>query len=163
MHRTKSGVPRRATISHSAQARDHVSDTRAILFKHHHVSIAATHAQNQWVYKKPLYNALTDFEPVILIVDQSLVLVARRDFPTSNLHEFIAYAKADPWKLRYGSAGIGGSNHLACVLFNSAAGIDASHIPYRSGAQAMQDLLGARLTTSVRAFRRRCRKSPPTL
>jgi tripartite-type tricarboxylate transporter receptor subunit TctC len=104
-----------------------------------------THAQNQWLYKKPLYNAQTDFAPVILIVDQALVLVARKDFPANNLREFIAYAKANPSKLRYGSAGVGGSNHLACVLFNSAAGIDASHIPYRSGAQAMQDLLGGQV------------------
>ena len=59
-----------------------------------------THAQNQWLYKKPLYNALTDFAPVALIVDQSLVLVARKDFPANDLREFIAYAKANPSKLR---------------------------------------------------------------
>jgi tripartite-type tricarboxylate transporter receptor subunit TctC len=104
-----------------------------------------THAQNQWLYKKPLYNAVTDFSPVVLIVDQSLVLVARKDFPANNLQEFIAYAKANPSKLRYGSAGVGGSNHLACVLFNSAAGIEAVHIPYRSGGQAMQDMLAGQV------------------
>jgi tripartite-type tricarboxylate transporter receptor subunit TctC len=104
-----------------------------------------THAQNQWLYKKPLYNARTDFTPVALIVDQSLVLVARKDTPADNLQEFIAYAKANPSKLRYGSAGVGGSNHLACVLFNSAAGIEAVHIPYRSGGQAMQDMLAGQV------------------
>jgi len=104
-----------------------------------------THAQNQWLYKKPLYNALTDFAPVALIVDQSLVLVARKDFPANNLQQFIAYAKANQTNLRYGSSGAGGSNHLACVLLNSAIGIDISHIPYRGGAQAMQDLLAGQV------------------
>ena len=104
-----------------------------------------THAQNQSLYKKPLYDAVTDFAPVALITDQSLVLVARNDFPADNLQEFIAYAKANQSKLRYSSAGVGGSNHLACVLLNSAIGIDVTHIPYRSGGQAMQDLLAARV------------------
>src|SRR5258705_149617 len=103
-----------------------------------------THAQNQTLFKKPLYNAVTDFAPVALIADQSLVLVARKDFPANNLQEFIVYAKANQSKLRYSSAGLGGSNHLACVLLNSAIGIDVTHIPYRSGGQAMQDLLAAK-------------------
>jgi len=104
-----------------------------------------THAQNQSLYKKPLYNAVTDFAPVALITDQSLVLVARKDFPADNLKEFIAYTKANQAKLRYSSAGVGGSNHLACVLLNSAIGVDVTHIPYRSGAQAMQDLLAGQV------------------
>src|ERR1700704_2442680 len=104
-----------------------------------------THAQNQSLYKKPLYNALTDFAPVALVTDQSLVLVARKDFPADTLPEFIAYAKANQSKLQYGSAGVGGSNHLACVLLNAAIGIQVTHVPYRSGGQAMQDLLAGRV------------------
>jgi tripartite-type tricarboxylate transporter receptor subunit TctC len=104
-----------------------------------------THAQNQTLYKAPLYNAETDFAPVVLIMDQSLVLVARHDFPANNLQEFIAYAKEDQAKLQYSSAGLGGSNHLACVLLNAAIGINVTHIPYRSGGQAMQDLLAGRV------------------
>src|SRR5262245_49586270 len=104
-----------------------------------------THAQNQWLYKKPLYNAVMDFAPVALITDQSLVLVARKDFPANNFQEFIAYARANQSKLQYSSAGLGGSQHLACVLFNSAIGIDVTHIPYRSGGQAMQDLLASQV------------------
>jgi tripartite-type tricarboxylate transporter receptor subunit TctC len=104
-----------------------------------------THAQNQSLYKKPLYNALTDFAPVALITDQSLLLVVRKDFPAGNLQEFIAYTKANQAKLRYSSAGVGGSNHLACVLLNSAIGVDVTHIPYRSGGQAMQDLLAGQV------------------
>jgi tripartite-type tricarboxylate transporter receptor subunit TctC len=104
-----------------------------------------THAQNQTLYKTPAYNAAADFAPVVLITDQSLVLIARKDFPADNLQEFIAYAKANQAKLQYSSAGTGGSNHLACVLLNSAIGINVTHIPYRSGGQAMQDLLAGRV------------------
>lgn len=104
-----------------------------------------THAQNQTLYKKPAYNAATDFTPVALITDQALVLVARKDFPANNLPEFIAYAKANESRLQYSSAGAGGSNHLACVLLNSAIGIEVTHVPYRSGSQAMQDLLAGRV------------------
>jgi tripartite-type tricarboxylate transporter receptor subunit TctC len=104
-----------------------------------------THAQNQSLYKKPLYNVVTDFAPVALVTDQSLVLVVRKDFPAGNLREFTAYAKANQAKLQYGSAGAGSSNHLACALLNSALGIDVTHVPYRSGAQAMQDMLAGRL------------------
>ena len=104
-----------------------------------------THAQNQTLYKAPLYNAETDFAPVVLLMDQSLVLVARHDFPASNLQEFIAYTKENQSKLQYSSAGVGGSNHLACVLLNAAIGINVTHIPYRSGGQAMQDLLAGRV------------------
>jgi tripartite-type tricarboxylate transporter receptor subunit TctC len=104
-----------------------------------------THAQNQSLYKEPLYHAVTDFAPVALVTDQSLVLVVRKDFPADNLQTFMAYAKANQASLRYGSAGVGGSNHLACLLLNSAIGIDVTHIPYRSGAQAMQDTLAGRI------------------
>jgi tripartite-type tricarboxylate transporter receptor subunit TctC len=104
-----------------------------------------THAQNQFVYRKPLYDAATDFAPVALVADQSLVLVARKDFPAGNLQEFIAYVKANESRIQYGSSGVGGSNHLACVLFNAAAGLDVAHVPYRGGGQAMQDLIAGRL------------------
>ena len=105
-----------------------------------------THAQNQTLYQKPLYNVVTDFAPVGLITDQALVLVTRPDFPANNLPEFIAYAKANPSKLQYSSSGAGGSNHLACVLFNSAIGLaDVTHIPYRGAGQALQDVLARRV------------------
>jgi tripartite-type tricarboxylate transporter receptor subunit TctC len=104
-----------------------------------------THAQNQTLYKAPLYNAATDFAPVVLMMDQSLVLVARNDFPASNLQEFIAYTKTNQSKMQYSSSGAGGSNHLACVLLNAAIGVNVTHIPYRGAGQAMQDLLAGRV------------------
>ncbi len=104
-----------------------------------------TFAQSQSLYKKPPYDALTDFAPVALLTDESLVLVARPDFPANDLRGFIAYAKANQGKLRYASSGAGGSNHLSCLLFDSSAGIEATHIPYRSVVQGIQDLMAGRV------------------
>jgi len=106
---------------------------------------AGTHAQNQTLYKKPLYNAATDFAPVALIAEQPTVLVARKDLPPNTLPEFITYAKANQAKMQYGSAGAGASNHLACVLLNAAVGIDVTHIPFRGGGPAMQELISGRI------------------
>ena len=71
-------------------------------------------------YKAPLYNAVTDFAPVGLIMDQSLILVTRKDLPPNNLQEFIAFVRQNQAKMQFGSGGVGGSNHLACVLLNAA-------------------------------------------
>ena len=104
-----------------------------------------THALNQSLYKKPLYNVATDFAPVILIADAPLVLILRKDLPANNLKEFIAYAKANHSKMQYGSGGTGTSAHIGCVLLNQAIGVDITHIPYRGGGPAMQDLIAGRI------------------
>ena len=101
-----------------------------------------THAQNQTLYKKPLYHVTTDFAPVGLIIDQALVLVTRKDFPANNLQDFIATAKANPSKLQYSSGGAGGSNHLAAILFNYMAGVDIVRIPYSGAAPGTIALIG---------------------
>ena len=104
-----------------------------------------THAYNQTLYKRPLYNARSDFAPVVLIAEQPLVLIARKDFPASTLREFATYAKANAAKLSFGSGGSGASTHLGCVLLNSAIGVDVQHVPYRGSAPAMQDLAAGRI------------------
>jgi len=104
-----------------------------------------THAQSQTLYRKPLYNPATDFAPVGLITEQPTLLVARKDLPASNLQEFIAYTKANQGKMQYGSAGAGTGVHLACVLLNAAIGVNVTHVPYRGGGPAMQDLIAGRL------------------
>ena len=104
-----------------------------------------THAVSQTLYKNPLYNAITDFTPVALIADLSLVLVARKDLPVGNLQEFIAYAKANQDKIQFASAGAGSATHLGCALINARIGINVTHIPYRGGAPAMQDLIAQRV------------------
>jgi len=104
-----------------------------------------TFAQNQTLYKRPLYNAATDFAPVALTVEQPLVLVARNELPAGNLQEFIAYAKTNQARMQYGSAGAGSGSHLACAQFNAAVGIHVTHIPYRGSPPAMQDLIAGRI------------------
>jgi tripartite-type tricarboxylate transporter receptor subunit TctC len=104
-----------------------------------------TFAQSQWLYKAPLYNAVTDFAPVALLTDESLVLVARNDFPADNLQQFIAYTKANQEKLHYSSSGAGGSNHLACMLLNSTIGIEVTHVPYRNVVQGLQEVMAGRM------------------
>jgi tripartite-type tricarboxylate transporter receptor subunit TctC len=104
-----------------------------------------THAQNQTLYKRPLYNAVTDFEPVGLVADLPPVLLTRPDFPANNLKEFAAYAKANQDKLQYGSSGAGSAAQLGCSLLNSLLGLTVTHVPYRGAAPAMQDLMAGRI------------------
>jgi tripartite-type tricarboxylate transporter receptor subunit TctC len=96
------------------------------------------------LYKKPLFSSVTDFTPVGLLTQQSLVLVARKNLPAGGLQEFIRHMKASK-TASFGSAGVGSSTHLGCVMLNLAIGVDATHVPYRSTAAAMQDLIGGRI------------------
>ena len=102
-------------------------------------------AINQTLYKKPLYNLRTDLTPVVLVADQPMVMVARKDLPVDSLPAFIAYAKANQDKMQFGSAGAGSTGHLDCALFNAAIGVNITHIPYKGGGPAMQDLIGGRI------------------
>ncbi|HEU5273133.1 MAG TPA: tripartite tricarboxylate transporter substrate-binding protein [Xanthobacteraceae bacterium] len=104
-----------------------------------------THAQGQTLYKKPLYNAATDFTPVALIAEVPIVLIARKDLPANNLQEFIAYTKKNQDKMTFGSAGAGSATHLGCVVLNTAMGTHVTHVPYRGTGPAMQDLQGGRI------------------
>jgi tripartite-type tricarboxylate transporter receptor subunit TctC len=104
-----------------------------------------THAQNQTLYKKPLYNAATDFTPVGLIAETPIALIARKDLPANNFKEFVAYAKANQAQMQFGSAGAGSATHLGCVVLNYTIGVNVTHVPYRGTGPAMQDLTGGRI------------------
>lgn len=104
-----------------------------------------THAQNQTLYRHPLYNAATDFAPVTLIAETPLVLIARKDLPADTLPQFIAYARENQRRMQFGSGGPGSATHVACALLNAAIGIAPTHIPYRGGGPAMQDLMAGRI------------------
>jgi tripartite-type tricarboxylate transporter receptor subunit TctC len=104
-----------------------------------------THAFNQTLYKRPLYNAATDFQPVGLVSESPRILIARKDLPAGNLQEFIAYLKANQKTAQFGSAGVGSGTHLPCVLLNLALGLDITHVPYRGEGPVMQDLIGGRI------------------
>jgi len=104
-----------------------------------------TFAQSQTLYRNPPYNAMTDFEPVALIVEQAFLLVTRNDLPASNLPGFIAYAKANQAKMQFGSAGPASGSHLTCTYLNSAIGITVTPVPYRGAPQGLQDLMAGRI------------------
>jgi tripartite-type tricarboxylate transporter receptor subunit TctC len=104
-----------------------------------------THAYNQTLYKKPLYDAAADFQPVGLMTESPRILLARKDLPVKNLQEFVAYVKANHAKMQFGSAGVGSGTHLPCVLLNLALGVDVTHVPYRGAGPVMQDLIGGRI------------------
>ena len=104
-----------------------------------------TFAANQTLYKRPSYNALTDFTPVGLVAEQPLMLVTRQDFLADNLQQFITYLRANHAKLQFASGGTGSATHLGCVLLNCTLGVDVAHVPYRSTALAIQDMIAGRI------------------
>lgn len=104
-----------------------------------------THAFSQTLYKKPPYDAVTEFAPVSLVYHGLFLLLARKDLPVSTLAEFTAYAKANQDTMQFGSAGAGSISHMACVLLNLSMGTKTTHVPYRGNAPAMQDLIAGRL------------------
>jgi tripartite-type tricarboxylate transporter receptor subunit TctC len=109
------------------------------------LSGSAVLAINQTLYKRPLYNAATDFDHVALFADSARVLITRKDLPVNTLPEFVAYAKANQAKMQYGSAGAGSGTHVCAVLLNVAMGTNITHVPYRGAALAMQDMMGGRI------------------
>ena len=109
------------------------------------LSGSAVLAINQTLYKRPLYNALTDFEQVALFSDSARVLIVRPNFPGNTLADFVAYAKANQSKMQYGSAGAGSGTHVCAVLLDVAMGTKITHVPYRGAGPAMQDLIAGRI------------------
>ncbi len=105
---------------------------------------AGTHAYNQSFYKRPLYNSETDFAPVGVVLENTKVLIARKDFPASTMPEFVAFAQAKAAGMQYGSAGSGSATHVACMLLNYRMGTNVTHVPYRGSGPAMQDLIAGR-------------------
>jgi tripartite-type tricarboxylate transporter receptor subunit TctC len=95
--------------------------------------------------KRLPYDLKRDLAPVSLAFTQPLILVINPSLPIVNLKEFIAYAKANSGKLKYGSSGIGTSIHLTSELFRNATGIELTHIPYNGAAPALTDLLGGQI------------------
>ena len=114
-------------------------DGYTILIHHIGMSTAPT------LYRKLAYNPITDFEPVGLINEVPMTLVAKNDFPAKDLRELIAYVKANKNKVNYANAGVGAASHLCGMLFMSAIETDVTTIPYSGTAPAMNDLLGGQV------------------
>ncbi len=99
-------------------------------------------AINQTLYKHPLYSFKDDLAPVILVADQPMILIARKNLPVSGLQDFIAYVKKNQSTMRWGSAGVGSTGYVDCALFDQAIGVKVQDIPYRGGGPALVDLIG---------------------
>ena len=105
----------------------------------------ATHTYSQFLYRNPLYDAVTEFAPGGMLLSNYKVLVVRKDLPVATLPEFIAYAKANEARLQYGSGGGGSATHIACLLLNARMGTNITHVPYRGAGPALQDLVAGRI------------------
>ena len=105
----------------------------------------ATHAINPTLYASMPYDAIRDFQPVTQLASTPNVLIVNPSLPAASVREFIAYAKANPGKLNFGSGSTGSAGHLAGELFKTMAGVDMTHVPYKGAAPAMQDLIAGRV------------------
>jgi tripartite-type tricarboxylate transporter receptor subunit TctC len=105
----------------------------------------ATHAINPSLYPGIPYDAERDFEPVTQLASTPNVLIVNPSLPVHDVREFIAYAKAHPGALNFGSGSTGSAGHLAGELFKHMAGIEMTHVPYKGAAPAMQDLVAGRV------------------
>jgi tripartite-type tricarboxylate transporter receptor subunit TctC len=100
---------------------------------------------NPFVYTKNAYDTLRDFTPIARTAQQPLALVVNNDVPAKTFGEFLAYAKKNPGKVNYGSAGNGGISHLVPEMLQDAVGIEMVHVPYKGSAPAFTDLLAGQV------------------
>jgi tripartite-type tricarboxylate transporter receptor subunit TctC len=100
------------------------------------------HAANTALYRNLRYDAVRDFEPIGLIAESPMALVAKKNFPAGNLRDFVAHVKANSARVTHGHAGIGSASHLCGLLFFSATGTTVTSIPYKGTGPALNDLIG---------------------
>lgn len=112
------------------------------------LATSSTHATNAALYRKLPFNPVRDFTPISQIAFVPNLLVVNPDLPVKSVAELVAYAKARPGQLNYGSGGAGTSLHLAAAVFAYRAGIDMVHVPYRGGAPVALDLVAGKLQVS---------------
>jgi tripartite-type tricarboxylate transporter receptor subunit TctC len=107
--------------------------------------LGVNNAINASIYNKPGFEFMRDIAPVAGIMRVPLVMVVNQDVPARTVPEFIAYAKANPGRINFGSGGVGTSIHVSGELFKLMTGIEMLHVPYRGGALALRDLVGGQV------------------
>ncbi|MBL8381542.1 MAG: tripartite tricarboxylate transporter substrate binding protein [Burkholderiales bacterium] len=105
-------------------------------------TVIAAHSANATLYPKLPFDVQKDFAPVALISVAPLILVANNDFPAKSVAEFIAYAKANPGRINFGSSGNGAAAHLTMEYLKGLTGTSMQHVPYKGTAPALTDLIG---------------------
>ncbi len=120
------------------------------------LTVLAAHSVNPTLYAGTLsFDPLKSLTPVSLVGITPLMMTVSNTLPVKDLKEFIAYAKANPGKLSYGSSGIGAAAHMATELFKIKTDIEMTHVPYKGSALALQDLMGNNIQVFI--------DTPPTL
>jgi tripartite-type tricarboxylate transporter receptor subunit TctC len=109
------------------------------------LSTSSTFATNPSLYKSLPFDVQSDFAPIALTAFIPNLLVVNPSVPASTVTELIAYLKANPDRVNFGSSGNGSSQHISAALFNAMAGVQMAHISYRGGAPAVTDLLGGQV------------------
>jgi len=104
-----------------------------------------THAINSALYSAPGFDPIKDFAPIGFVGYTPMLVVAAPNYPANNIAELVAYAKKNPGKVTFASAGNGTSNHLAGELLKVMSSSDMQHVPYKSGAQALTDVMGGQV------------------
>lgn len=113
------------------------------------LAVSPSHVINATLYSKAGYDPVKSFEPITLMAYTHQILVAHPSVPFNDLKGLIDYAKKNPGKLNYGSAGTGSATHLNMALFNSMAGVDIVHVPYKGSTQARQDVVGGQVQLAM--------------
>jgi len=114
------------------------------------VTVIAAHAANATLYAGRLpYDTVKSFAPISLVGIAPVMMTAYNNLPANNIRELIAYAKANPGKISFGSSGVGAAAHLTTELFKQTVGVDMVHVPYKGTAPAMQDLIGGQIQILV--------------
>jgi tripartite-type tricarboxylate transporter receptor subunit TctC len=108
-----------------------------------------THAINPSLYRNLRFDPVKDFTPVARMTEIATMLIVNPQLPVQSVAELIRYARENPGKLNFASAGNGTTSHLAGELFKVQAGIDIVHVPYRGGALAMTDLIGGQVQMMI--------------
>ena len=108
------------------------------------IATVGTWAASPFLYKLP-YDVIRDFAPVIQVTTSAGILVVHPSVPAKNVKELVALARANPGKLDYGSAGIGGFGHISGALFTLLTGTDMVHVPYKGAGPATQDLMAGQI------------------
>ena len=107
--------------------------------------VGVSNAINATLYDRLNFNFIRDIAPVAGIIRDTYVMVVNPSFPAKTVPEFVTYAKADPGRINFGSAGIGSPNHVTGELFKIMTGVNLLHVPYRGIALALSDLLGGQV------------------
>ncbi len=107
------------------------------------------HGMYPFVTKNVPFDTVKDFSPIIMFGTSPRAVVVHPSLPVSSIMELVEYAKKNPGKLSYGTAGVGTGSHIGGVMLSRAAGIDMVHIPYKGGAPALNDVLGGQISMAL--------------